>query len=658
MGFYVRFDDIRKINETTAQQISKWQKELVGLQSAMKKVINLKSFQGQAADSVKTYYNEIHNLLLSAMGSVMVDYMSKVMLYGNGYYNIDGDIHTKLKEDTLNKALKEYDTSLENIHDAQRTLRSALDTISDIYYSNVPPVGTLEYYHEAAMQKTITVRDQVWPYENRIINNELKNLRELIENTISYIREYKNGTRNIMINYSSGDYIKDDNIYNLVISMNKVQEYQIMHQKNLEEAINQQEKVYKQLQAEYEAEMERLAKERADQGGAQILMGIGAVVIGAGAIIFSAGTATPVVVAGTSFVLGTSSALYGVSEVAEGSQDVYHGAIKGDPYTESWNPIRDTFFLGKQNVYNVWGGLSTSLAGLCIPAGTAMKGLKGVEAIKAGTKAAIKYQLVETGSGFVADMSSEAITTFIDVDSETVKTLLSMGIEQGLEKGIYHIQMNKEISQIKADAEASGKGLGGLMDEAEAARYESYWLEQEINQIKADVEAGGNGFAGLMDEADAIRYNEFMDKHVIADDAPVKVDKKTNILSSEDAEDLAFHAIKGKKNADIVVIGKFEGGSPNSYNEIAKNIDAQYYELDAWDDLNEQYSKEEIWKINEKFLDIQTSSGREIYLTHNPQDYIGDGTYYSRELQYLIDNGYSFVKEGDLWHAVRKNGLS
>ncbi len=62
---------------------------------------------------------------------------------------------------------------------------------------------------------------------------------------------------------------------------------------------------------------------------------------------------------------------------------------------------------------------------------------------------------------------------------------------------------------------------------------------------------------------------------------------------------------------------------------------------------------EEIWKINEKFLDIQTSSGREIYLSHNPAEYINKGQFYSREIQYLRDNGYRFIDEGGIWHAVR-----
>ena len=128
---------------------------------------------------------------------------------------------------------------------------------------------------------------------------------------------------------------------------------------------------------------------------------------------------------------------------------------------------------------------------------------------------------------------------------------------------------------------------------------------------------------------------------------------KYSILSYEDAENIAFDAIHGPNNADAVVLGKYGDGGPTAYTSIAKDMDAQYFQLDNWDELSARYSEDELWKINEKFLDIQTSSGREIYLSHNPEDYLGKEQFYSRELQYLLDNGYKFVDEGGIWHAVR-----
>ena len=129
--------------------------------------------------------------------------------------------------------------------------------------------------------------------------------------------------------------------------------------------------------------------------------------------------------------------------------------------------------------------------------------------------------------------------------------------------------------------------------------------------------------------------------------------KTPNILSYDEAEEIAFNAIKGSKRSETVVLGKFDDGGPTAYSTIARETGSQYFELDNWNELSSKYSEDEIWKINEKFLDIQTSSGREIYLSHDPDNYFGDGSFYSKELQYLSDNGYHFVREGDLWHAIR-----
>ena len=49
--------------------------------------------------------------------------------------------------------------------------------------------------------------------------------------------------------------------------------------------------------------------------------------------------------------------------------------------------------------------------------------------------------------------------------------------------------------------------------------------------------------------------------------------------------------------------------------------------------------------------DIQTSSERDLFIASKL--YKGDGSFYSRVIQYLIDNGYKFVDEGGIWHAVR-----
>ncbi|SEO96831.1 hypothetical protein SAMN04488134_1263, partial [Amphibacillus marinus] len=125
------------------------------------------------------------------------------------------------------------------------------------------------------------------------------------------------------------------------------------------------------------------------------------------------------------------------------------------------------------------------------------------------------------------------------------------------------------------------------------------------------------------------------------------------IMSSMDAEKHAFNATKGAGNSDSIVLGKFDGGGSTAYTTKAKEFGAQFFELDNWNELSKIYSDKEIWKINEKFLDIQIGAGRDIYLSHNPLDYIGDGSFYSQEIAYLQNHGFTFEKIGVLWRVVR-----
>ena len=476
MGFYVRLDDIRVVNEGTNQQIAKWQEQLTNTQGAIQRILEMNSFQGTAADSVKAYFNEVHALLMAAIGGVMIDFMSKYLLYWDGYFEIDGDIHAKLNEDTMNAAIREYKTSLKNLEDIQRSLKEAVNSTSDIFYPGIPAIAGLEDAHAFAISTTENVRDKVQPYERKILGSEIVELENLIANTRAFIREYMRGDRNIMVKYTSGDMLRTDSIYNLAVSMEAASQYGQIHQNNLKEAIGRQEKVYRQLQEEYEAEMERLAKEREDRGYSQIIMGGVAVVVGVAAIVCTAGAATPVVV--TAAVSGTCAAAYGVSEITEGGQNVYYGR-NGDPYTSAFNPLRDTIFMGNQEVYSLWGNLNVTVASLCIPVAEATKGAKGIQAVKQGAKAVARETIIDKTSETIAGYTAPVISDALGIESQTGQLLVNLAIQEVssgvMDKAVEQAEIKHEINQIKTDAEASGKGFAGLMDEADAQRYDAYF---------------------------------------------------------------------------------------------------------------------------------------------------------------------------------------
>lgn len=550
MGFYVRFDDLRVVNEGTNQQIAKWQEQLQNAQSAIQDIVELDSFRGQTADAAKAYFSEIHGLLLAAVGGTLVDFMSKYLLYWDGYYEIDSDIHTRLNQDTMESAIREYKTSGENLEEIQSKLKAAVNTTSDIFYPGVPAIGGLENSHEEAMTLTRDTMDKVQPYESSVLAGDVKALESFIANTRSFIKNCMNGDRNIMLQYTTGDIIRTEGIYDLAVSMEAANQYSQIHKDALQEAIDRQEKVYAQLQAEYEAEMERLAKERADQGLSQMIMGGVAVVVGVAAIVCTAGAATPIVV--TAAVTGTCTVAYGASELAEGGQHLYYG-LNGDPYTSAFNPLRDTLFMGNQEAYSLWGNLNMTVASLCIPIGQATKGASGLQAVKQGAKAVAKEVIIDKTSETIAAYTAPVIADTLGIESQTGKLLINMGVQSvasGLiESTVDKIEIKRETQQIKAEAEASGKGLAGLMDEADAARYEAYF---------------GYDDGAVPDGADSVKINGD-EAAAVPSEIPVLDDKKVPLENGPYIKD-------GKPNGRPTLSGdeklKFE---MEVYNECIKN---------------------------------------------------------------------------------------
>lgn len=65
--------------------------------------------------------------------------------------------------------------------------------------------------------------------------------------------------------------------------------------------------------------------------------------------------------------------MYGGSNFVEAWQDIYYGSI-GDIDTVAFNPIRDTVFCGNQELYDIWGTVSTTSSRNDNPLGTGVRG--------------------------------------------------------------------------------------------------------------------------------------------------------------------------------------------------------------------------------------------------------------------------------------------
>jgi hypothetical protein len=87
-----------------------------------------------------------------------------------------------------------------------------------------------------------------------------------------------------------------------------------------------------------------------------------------------------------------------------------------------------------------------------------------------------------------------------------------------------------------------------------------------------------------------------------------------------------------------VVLGRFP-----QYLEIAKSIGARALQIPAatW----EKMSKAQQWIMNQRFPDQAIKAGEEFVLA-TPPDAAPKGSFYAREIAYLLSRGYQLVEGG------------
>ena len=334
----------------------------------------------------------------------------------------------------------------------------------------------------------------------------------------------------------------------------------------------------------------------------------------------------------------------------ENTDDSYKSKMSA--YYSEWSSMGDKFSDVGNAIKNFLTGVEDSIEGT----------VKGLLTLVADLGILYVYsECTQTVSGYVPEVLDQEVEKIKQKYEPLLKDPVNTigGIGQSIcdtsdEKGVAYssgyivtevvtaLLADKGLDKIKNVAK-TGKTADNVADIAEGAGKAAENAAEDAAKAGKELEGAAKGAESAAEDAGKAGKTA----------GKVGESGKYSILSYEDAENIAFDAIHGPNNADAVVLGKYGDGGPTAYTSVAKDMDAQYFQLDNWDELAARYSDDEIWKINEKFLDIQTSSGREIYLSHNPEEYLGKEQFYSRELQYLLDNGYKFVDEGGFWHAVR-----
>ena len=314
---------------------------------------------------MRTYLVEVHGTLLQTLVNLMNDYSTNLLLYKDGYYQIDGDLHTKLPSKVFTNLHSALKSSRDDLKGEIELLNTTKDKISDLVsYSGSSHTSTVMNYN-FLMNQLKNLDNSIIQYESNHASQDLVAFKELLSATKALIAEHAGKTRTVGT-YQSGDFAK----------LQSVQRFAIAYQ----QATKQMESRVERVQAAQERDKARFealaAEDRAKNGWKDLAIGVVTVAIGALAIWATMGAATPLVV-GAGLTAGIGTAAYGASNAGEGIHNIQLGNA-GDAHTKSYNLIRDTLFMGNDKLYHDVGNVFVTASAIMIPIGQTQSVVKGL----------------------------------------------------------------------------------------------------------------------------------------------------------------------------------------------------------------------------------------------------------------------------------------
>ncbi len=365
MSYNIKFDDITSVQVESQKTINAWGESVASLNKAMSDFINNKNLQGQAISSMRNYLVEVHGTLLQTLVNLMNDYSTNLLLYKDGYYQIDGNLHTKLPGQVFTNLHSDLKSSRDKLKTEIELLKTTKSDISDLVsYEGSSHTSTVMNYN-FLMNQLKNLDTSITQYESNHASQDLVAFKELLAATKALIAEHAGKTRTVGT-YQSGDFAK----------LKSVQRFAIAYKQATQQMESRVERV-KAAQERDKVRFEALAAEdRAKNGWKELGLGVLTVAFGILAIIGTMGSATPLVV-GFGLTSGLGATIYGTSNAAEGVHNIVLGNA-GDIQTKSYNHIRDTVFMGNDKLYHDVGNVFVTASAIMIPIGQTGSVVKGL----------------------------------------------------------------------------------------------------------------------------------------------------------------------------------------------------------------------------------------------------------------------------------------
>lgn len=211
----IYYDDIWEATSKGSTKCNEWLTELQTLSENFAAFVETESFKGEAATNMKSYFEQVHGMLMSIIGSVIQSYSVLAVNYYGGYTRIvdTGDrAEYGLRYTTIVRSEVDEKGSIQRkLNDIRRTAEQVVidannvkSSIADlVYIASYPKADSLYDQIEAAKSKAQTVHNNAIKYEASRAN-DFTEIDRLITQALSIITAQLGKSRIPVIAYQKG----------------------------------------------------------------------------------------------------------------------------------------------------------------------------------------------------------------------------------------------------------------------------------------------------------------------------------------------------------------------------------------------------------------------------------------------------------------------
>lgn len=433
-GFLIRYEDINSLLWEYKENLEEMINKISTVQDSVRAFVESTGFEGETADAVKGYMEDVHITLLASLKVTAQNLLDNIVCYKAGYYEIDNNTNFVLSEESMGQFRSILSTRCVDTDEYGAVIVKAISDISDLIELQNPEGSRVADVHEQMDSDLIDLSELVSEQEETTV----KGLENSSETLISSLNNCigKAGTNLPDAGrYEPGSFYTDADVYKLAY----LSEAFYQHHENNKDVYDEIWKAEEELKVQADA--------RTTEGIWETIGGAALVVAGAACIVVTAGAATPIVVAGGAAV-GGGTLMFGLSDTAEGAQDIYYGNM-GDIDSEAINGIKDVVFNGNEKYYYITEEVFSFAASALTPIGAASK--MGTLTFREGAKTVGKMS-VSMAAGWGASEITEDLT-----GNRTAGAIAGMAVDMATGFGLEKLDFKKSISA----GGKSGKSTAG-----------------------------------------------------------------------------------------------------------------------------------------------------------------------------------------------------